>query len=112
MTSHSFRTRRDEQRRSPRKSATVRSWLADGLVERYTVMCDLSAGGARVATAGPPAVGREVAISFRLSDLGDEVRASGRVVWRTEGYMGRGGVIGVEFAKVLPPDAIAAYVGA
>ncbi len=98
---------RAEQRRSPRRAASVRCLLADGHVDRYTTISDLSATGARVETAGPPAVGAAISVSFELQR---PVEAQGRVVWRSEGYRGRGGVIGVAFEHVSSPDALAAFV--
>src|SRR5688572_2364473 len=102
--------KREEQRKSQRKSTVARCWLADGAVDRYTLLSDLSVSGARVATAGPPPVGCSIALTFRLPESDAEVRASGRVVWRSEGFGGRGGVIGVEFGEVSETRAIAAFV--
>jgi hypothetical protein len=83
--------------------------LGDGAVERHTVLSDLSATGARIATAGPPAVGRSIRLVFDLAAQRD-VEAHGRVVWRTQGFGGRGGLVGVVFERVSAPEAIAAFV--
>jgi hypothetical protein len=46
-----------------------------------------------------------------LRARGAEVRAEARVVWRSEGFRGRGGVMGVQFVSISGADEIAAYVG-
>jgi hypothetical protein len=39
-----------------------------------------------------------------------EVRATARVIWRTEGFRGRGGVIGVQFEEVDGAAEIASFI--
>ena len=105
-----IRARRVEQRTSRRRSVPLRCWLSDGVVERYASLADVSLDGARVVTVSPPAVGATVSLRFRLQANGAEVRAIARVVWRAEGFRGRGGVVGVHFANVVGAEAIAAFV--
>jgi hypothetical protein len=80
-------------------------------VERFTRMSDLGAGGARILTAAPPAVGQTLTLRFRLDAQGIEIVARARVVWRSEGFRGRGGVIGVAFMAVSDPAALARFLG-
>ena len=60
--------------------------------------------------AAPPDVGDEVAVRFRPRANDAEVQAVGTVVWRSAGFRGRGGVIGVQFARVEDVPALLAYV--
>ena len=103
-------SRRLEQRASRRRELPARCWVDDGSVERYASLADISVNGARVLTASPPQVGRTVALRFRLQPRGAEVRAEARVVWRSEGFGGRGGVMGVQFSALSRADEVAAYV--
>ncbi len=102
---------RPEQRASRRKVVPVRCWIVDGKVERYASLADISLDGARLLTASPPLVGTTVTMRFRLHCKGNEVSAEARVVWRSEGFRGRGGVMGVEFISLTGTDEIVAYVG-
>ncbi|MBI3179753.1 MAG: PilZ domain-containing protein [Deltaproteobacteria bacterium] len=104
------RARRVEQRVSRRRVVPVRCWVADGLVARYASLADISLDGARVLTTAPPSVGQLLSLRFRLRASGEEVRASGRVVWRSEGFRGRGGVMGVHFTEIAGAEEIAAYI--
>jgi hypothetical protein len=101
---------RVEQRASRRRNVPLRCWLSDGVVDRYAALADVSLDGARVVTVAPPPVGTTVALRFRLQANGADVRAVARIVWRTEGFRGRGGVVGVHFANVVGAEAIAAFV--
>jgi hypothetical protein len=103
-----------EQRSSPRRTVLLRCRIdgssTDG-VERHTRIADLATGGARIFTASPPALGEILTVSFRLTDAGPQIDTQARVVWRSEGFRGRGGVIGVEFVTVSDPDALARHLG-
>jgi hypothetical protein len=101
---------RVEQRRTPRRAAGLRCTLEDGFVERHTVLSDLSVGGARVATAGPPPIGRPISLTFELGDGRSIIEARGAVVWRSEGLGGRGGFVGIAFDELSEPAAVAAFV--
>jgi hypothetical protein len=105
------RVRRAEQRANRRRNVPVRCWVSDGDVDRFASLADISLDGARLFTAAPPVVGRRVSLRFSLRPRGAEVRAEARVVWRSEGFRGRGGVVGVQFASISAADEIAAYVG-
>ena len=105
------RQRRSEQRVNRRRNVPVRCWVSDGEVDRYASLADISLDGARLLTAAPPSVGRRVSMRFSLRSKGAEVRAEARVVWRSEGLCGRGGVMGVQFVSISGADEIAAYVG-
>jgi len=89
----------------------VRCWVSDGEVDRYASLADISLDGARLFTAAPPVVGRRVTMRFLLRAKGTEVLAEARVVWRSEGFRGRGGVMGVQFLSISGADEIVAYVG-
>ncbi len=89
----------------------MRCWVSDGTVKRYASLSDLSLDGARILTAAPPMIGVSLGLRFKLRDSGEEVRAKARVIWRSEGFRGRGGVIGVQFTNVTGADEIAAYIG-
>jgi hypothetical protein len=102
--------RRVEQRAHRRCKGACRCWLSDGTVDRFASIADVSLDGARVFTAGPPPVGAAVGLRFRLRDTGVQVRATARVIWRTEGFRGRGGVIGVQFEEVDGADEIASFI--
>ena len=79
--------------------------------EDAPALADISLDGARLFTAAPPVIGRRVSMRFLLRAQGIEVRAEARVVWRSEGFRGRGGVMGVQFLSISGADEIAAYVG-
>lgn len=111
MTEHPIaRERRVEQRAHLRRAAPLRCWLAGSGVERFTRLSDLSLDGARILTAAPPTVGEQVRVRFKLPPTGREVSAAGRVVWASEGFRGRAGVLGVEFAEVAGAGDIVAFV--
>lgn len=101
-----------EQREGKRRAVLIRCRLqgSHDAVERFTRIADLGPGGARIFTATPPGVGELLAITFRLSSAGATVVTEARVVWRSEGYHGRGGVIGVEFVTVSDPDAVQRFL--
>ena len=80
-------------------------------MDRYASLADISLDGARLFTAAPPLVGRRVSLRFLLRARGVEVRAEARVAWRSEGFRGRGGVMGVQFVSISGADEIVAYVG-
>lgn len=63
-----------------------------------------------MVTAAPPAVGVNVDIKFSLTDGVEEVRAKARVIWRSEGYRGRGGVMGIKFTDISGAEQIEAYM--
>lgn len=88
----------------------VRCRLGDGAVDRYAQLADLSEGGARVVTAGPPAPGTRLSLTFKLDD-NEVIEAFARVVWRSEGFHGRGGLMGVQFESVSAPGVLAAFLG-
>ncbi|MBI5508149.1 MAG: PilZ domain-containing protein [Deltaproteobacteria bacterium] len=104
------RPARQEQRHGRRRAALLRCWLSDGAVERYTSLADVSLEGARVATVAPPPVGAVVTLRFRPRPQGGVVEAVARVVWRTEGFRGRGGVVGLHFVEVTGMQDLAALV--
>ncbi len=104
------RARRVEQRVNRRRVVPVRCWVSDGFVLRYASLADISLDGARILTTAPPSVGDVLTLRFRLRSSGQEVCASGRVVWRSEGFRGRGGVMGVHFTELSGADDIAAYI--
>jgi hypothetical protein len=104
------RARGVEERRCRRRSAPLRCWLSDGLVERYASLADISTDGARIGTVSPPALGSTVMLRFCLRTGGEEIHAVARVVWRAEGFRGRGGVVGVHFTNIVGAEAIAAFV--
>ena len=56
-------------------------------------------------TALPPRVGRDVSIRFRLTETGPVIETEAQVVWRSNGFRGRGGLMGV---LLLP--ALAAFL--
>ncbi len=97
-----------EKRRGQRRTLWVRCWVQDGLAERYAHLADIGEGGARVMTAGPPAVGERLQLRFLLA--ADTIEAQARVVWRIEGQGGRGGAMGVEFLVVSAPAELKAFV--
>ena len=105
-----IRPRRAEQRGSLRRSAPLRCWLSDGGLDRYVMLADISTKGARIITVSPPAVASLLTLRLRLGTDGDKVRAVARVVWRAEGFRGRGGVAGVRFTDVVGAEAIARFV--
>ncbi len=100
----------------------LRCWVIDTNVERFVALADVSQRGARVLTATPPGVGERVELRFELpTELptgprapvagADTVIAQGRVVWRAEGFRGRGGVMGLAFESVSRDDALADFIG-
>ena len=103
---------RVEQRAHPRCGVNVRCWISDGRVQRYATLVDISMGGARVATAAPPPVGGLVTMKFSLSDDSAPIEADARIVWRAQGFRGRGGVMGLHFTGVADLSGIQAYLTA
>ena len=85
-----------QRRAHPRRPAAARCVVSDGIVERHTRLADLSSAGARIATAIPPEVGAQIQLVL-LPGLGDPIVLNAIVVWRSEGFRGRGGVMGVRF---------------
>ncbi|MEZ4271667.1 MAG: PilZ domain-containing protein [Myxococcota bacterium] len=101
---------RSSRRSGPRRTTSARCRINDGDIERFTRLMDVGAGGIRVRTAKPPDIGAEVGVRFSLRDDGQEVQATGRVVWRGEGFHGRGGVMGVVFTTVENVGEITHYL--
>ncbi len=66
--------------------------------ERFVSLADLSLDGARVLTLAPPGVGEKVELRLKLP--GDPLVVTAHVVWRAEGFRGRGGVLGLAFDSV------------
>jgi hypothetical protein len=100
-------SRAQEQRANVRRKtftgqdgqAPLRCWLIDATAERYVSLADLSLDGARVLTLAPPGVGEKVVL--RLDNVpGEPLVVTARVVWRAEGFRGRGGVMGLAFDSV------------
>ncbi len=94
----------------PRRPSSVRCRVSDGEVERFTRLANISFGGARVITASPPNAGTEVAIRFKLRHDGPAIESRARVVWRVEGFRGRGGMMGVAFESLSDEAEVARYV--
>lgn len=103
-------SRSREQRGSVRKQAKLRCWVIDKNVERYVSLADLSASGARVMTATPPSVGERVELRFDLPSALEPLVAQGRVVWRAEGFRGRGGVMGLAFDSVSGSQELDSFI--
>ena len=100
-------SRAQEQRASVRRQTAfagpdgltpLRCWLIDATAERFASLADLSRDGARVLTSMPPSVGEKV--ELRVDMLQRPFVMTGRVVWRSEGFHGRGGVMGLAFDSV------------
>ena len=99
-----------EQRANPRRDVSIRCRVLACDIERFTRIVDLSCGGARVVTATPPGVGTRLGLRFALRPGGAEVEATAIVIWRVDGFRGRGGLMGVEFQAVSNPSEIADFV--
>ena len=100
-------SRAEEQRANVRRKTLsaghdgrtpLRCWLIDATAERFVALADLSLDGARVLTLAPPGVGERVVL--RLDLPGDPLVVNAHVVWRAEGFRGRGGVMGLAFDSV------------
>lgn len=98
-----------EKRRFSRSSVWLRCWVRDDAVRRYACIEELSAGGARIVTAMPPAKGVTVEILFPVRD-GEPVWIPAQIIWRTAGFQGRGGVMGVRFGTDAPTDDMIRYM--
>jgi hypothetical protein len=109
-----LRERQTELRASYRRPTQLRCWASWGLVERFVMMADLSAEGARIQTAKPPNIGETVTVRLLLpvGDDPQDIILRGRVVWRSEGYRDRGGLMGLAFERMGTAPEIAAYVAA
>jgi hypothetical protein len=92
-----------EKRRFMRSSVWLRCWVRDESVRRYACIEELSAGGARIVTAMPPQKGVTVEIQFPVPN-GQSVWVAAQVIWRTAGFQGRGGVMGVRFGVDAPTE--------
>lgn len=103
-------SRAQEQRASVRKQTPMRCWLIDATAERYVSLADLSLQGARVLTATPPGVGERVVLRLSLPVSNEPLIVTGRVVWRAEGFRGRGGVMGLAFDTVSESRVLRRYV--
>ena len=103
-------SRVQEQRHHVRRSTPLRCWLVDGKAERFVSLADLSLSGARVLAAAPPEVGERVVLRFNLPTSPVPVVANARVVWRAEGFRGRGGVLGLAFDSVSEVAALSAFI--
>lgn len=101
---------RSEQRVCPRRVSSAPCWVKSGDVERYAKLADVSASGARVVTAAPPKVGETLSLAFSVAEFASPVAAEGRVVWRSAGFGGRGGIMGVAFSRVSSPALLRAFV--
>ena len=106
-------SRAQEQRASVRRQTLfaghdgrtpLRCWLIDATAERYVSLADLSRDGARVLTSTPPSVGEHV--ELRVSLPGEPLVVTGHVVWRAEGFRGRGGVMGLAFDSISATSAL------
>lgn len=93
-----------------RRPAPLRCWVIDAKAERFVQLVDVSLSGARVLAAAPPEVGDRVVLRFQLPTSSPLVVASGRVVWRAEGFRGRGGVMGLAFESVNEVAALGAFI--
>ncbi len=102
--------RRVEQRQFHRRNVLLRCWLSDGKVDRYASLVDISADGARVLTVAPPPTTAMVTLRLRLPPGDEEISAVARVVWRSEGFRGRGGVLGMQFAQIAGLTELTAFV--
>ncbi len=119
---------RPSRRSSSRINLRARCWIDDGQVERYSRLVDLGNGGVRISTTRPQPVGTVVRIRFDLAtrfipEMGIQnetgmksernfktVYASGRIIWRTEGFFGRGGLAGIEFIDVQGSSVISSFL--
>lgn len=98
------RERRVELRASERRPTQLRCWVGDQVVDRFVSACELSAAGARLVTATPPRVGERITVRFDVPGSAPPAPLRARVVWRTEGFRGRGGVMGIAFDE--PSDLL------
>ncbi len=113
QTGSMMRRAEEEQRSAPRRAVLLRCRVQEGgeePVQRFTRIADLSVTGARILTASPPDVGEILTLSFQLSERGPRIDAEARVIWRSEGYRGRGGVIGVAFIALQNAAALERFV--
>jgi len=85
--------------------------VVDDIASRYVRLLDVCIGGARVEMVMPPEVGGQVQMRFQLRAEESPICATGTVVWRTAGFRGRGGVMGVHFMQVDGVSTIRSYVG-
>lgn len=99
-----------ENRASKRRPTAAGCRIFDGRILRYTHLVDIGLGGVRVLTAGPPEVGTTVELRFELLPVTGAIEATGRVVWRTAGFGGRGGVMAIEFSHVAGASRISHFV--
>jgi len=100
------------RRTQKRIAAEFRCTIFDGEVKRYARVANLSAGGARIITAAPPAIGKTVTLTIFLAPTKKEITSRAVIVWRAEGIHGRGGFIGVRFDDISDRDAIVAFTTA
>lgn len=101
-----------QRRRFARQQVWLRCWADDGSVRRYACVNELAAGGARLVTAQPPAVGSDIQLTlFAPGDAADEgVELRGRVVWRSSGRDGRNGMLGMQFDEETGAEHIMKYL--
>lgn len=102
--------RQREKRGAERRSANIRTWVQDPFVRRLTRIVDISLSGARILTAHPPKVGTRLSLLFQLSPDGAKIEARAVVIWRSDGFAGRGGVMGIQFSWVSHPQEISNFV--
>lgn len=93
-----------------RRATGVSCCVRETHVERWARLADLSESGARVFTEVPPPVGTSLNVSFQLSEEGPKIEGMARVVWCSQGYGGRGGVMGIEFTKLSSVEVISQFV--
>ena len=105
-------SRAQEQRHHERRATPLRCWIIDSRAERFVSLADLSLSGARVLAAAPPEVGERVVLRFTLPTSPVPVVATAKVVWRAEGFRGRGGVMGLAFESVSEVAALTAFIEA
>jgi hypothetical protein len=103
-------SRVEEQRAAVRRPAPLRCWIIDAKAERFVQLADLSLSGARVLAAAPPEVGERVVLRFQLPTSSLPIVCRAHVVWRAEGFRGRGGVMGLAFESVSEVAALAAFI--
>lgn len=101
---------RPEKRTTARRHGVLRCRVADASLVRFARLTELSYAGARVLTALPPRVGAEVTVRFRIGRQTSPIEASGVVVWRSDGFLGRGGVMGVRFVDISDERALTRYL--
>lgn len=105
-------SRAREQRYHERRATPLRCWIVDAKAERFVSLVDLSLSGARVLAAAPSEVGERVVVRFTLPTSPVPVVATARVIWRAEGFRGRGGVMGLAFESVSEVAALTAFIEA